>query len=218
MPQGWLSRKLFILFNFFTLGNNPILIQGEVEYLMSSNQPLAPFGSEDVIDSSVTHSLPDMFPVAPTIDLKHQHIWRDTNITGWREGFSHPHPHTLYLTCSDFWSVSQRNARGLAFCFAHALALAHSKYGNDTKTLPEPISTQCVMTDGATFHFVCFQLNTLNFDSGDGVKNLVWFDNNNEMYNKILPKRTMLRNTKYEDYDPEVFKKILALYVNGARL
>ncbi|KAK2143921.1 hypothetical protein NP493_4363g00008 [Ridgeia piscesae] len=132
MPQGWLSRKLFILFNFFTLGNNPILIQGEVEYLMSSNQPLAPFGSEDVIDSSVTHSLPDMFPVAPTIDLKHQHIWRDTNITGWREGFSHPHPHTLYLTCSDFWSVSQRNARGLAFCFAHALALAHSKYGVST--------------------------------------------------------------------------------------
>ena len=91
-------------------------------------------------------------------------------------------------------------------------------FQNDTKTLPEPISTQCVMTDGATFHFVCFQLNTLNFDSGDGVKNLVWFDNNNEMYNKILPKRTMLRNTKYEDYDPEVFKKILALYVNGARL
>ena len=74
------------------------------------------------------------------------------------------------------------------------------------------------MTDGESFNFVCFQLNTLNYDGPDGVKNLVWFDNSNEMYKKILPKRAMLRNTKYEDYDPEVFKKMLALYVNGARL
>ncbi|KAI0231495.1 39S ribosomal protein L37, mitochondrial [Lamellibrachia satsuma] len=212
------AHEAYVSTSYNFQGSNPIWIRGEVEWLMSANRPLAPFTSEEVLDSSVTHSLPDMFPVAPTIDLKHQHVWRDTNITGWRDSFSHPHPHTLFLITDDHWSTSQRNARALAYCFAHALATARSKYGRDTKTLPEPVSTQCVMTDGATFHFVCFQLNTLNFDSGDGVKNLVWFDNNNEMYKKILPNRTMLRNTKYEDYDPEVFRKMLALYVNGAHL
>ena len=86
------------------------------------------------------------------------------------------------------------------------------------KTLREPISTQCVTTNGISFNFVCFQLNTLNFDSEEGVKNLVWFDNNCEMYKKILPKRAMLRNTKYEDYNPEVFQKFLAFYMNGINL
>lgn len=38
-------------------------------------------------------------------------------------------------------------------------------------------------------------------------------DVENKLFNKILPKRAMLRNTKYEDYDPEVFAKILAFYL-----
>ena len=88
----------------------------------------------------------------------------------------------------------------------------------DVKTLPEPITTQCIGTNGEMYSFMCFQLNTLNLDSGDGIKNMAWFDSDNVMYQKILPKRAMLRNTKYEDYDPEVFKKFLAFYVNGAEL
>ena len=57
-------------------------MRGEGEWLMSANRPLPPFASEELMDASMTHSLPDMFPVAPTIDLKHQHVWRDDNITG----------------------------------------------------------------------------------------------------------------------------------------
>jgi large subunit ribosomal protein L37 len=77
-----------------------------------------------------------------------------------------------------------------------------------------------VSTDSIKFNFACFQLNTLDFSTTTGVKNLVWFDSqgNHAMYNKILPKRAMLRNTKYEDYDPEVLQKILAFYVSGANI
>ena len=50
------------------------------------------------------------------------------------------------------------------------------------------------------------------------MKNLVWFDSDHAMYNKILPRRAMLRNTQYEDYDPEVFEKILAFYIQGVNL
>jgi large subunit ribosomal protein L37 len=83
----------------------------------------------------------------------------------------------------------------------------------EAKSLPEPVCTQCVATDGETFDFVYFQLNTLDFTSAQGVKNLVWFDNDNLMYNKIIPRRSMLRNTRYEDYNPEVMKKLVATYM-----
>ena len=54
--------------------------------------------------------------------------------------------------------------------------------------------------------------------SSGGVKNLIWFDSDQPMYNKIVPRRAMLRNTRYEDYNPEVFKKMLAFYIQGANL
>ena len=85
--------------------------------------------------------------------------------------------------------------------------------------LPEPISVQCIHTgNGIDFHFACFQLNTMNFQNEEGVKNLAWFDNDNALFNKILPKRALLRNTKYEDYNPLVLRKILACWINGAKL
>jgi len=88
----------------------------------------------------------------------------------------------------------------------------------ETKVLPEPISTQCVMTDGDTFHFTCFQLNTLNFETGDGVKNLVWFDEERPLFYRLMPKRAMLRNTRYLDYDSDVFRQLVAFYVNSLKL
>ena len=95
---------------------------------------------------------------------------------------------------------------------------SHSYYQSDVTTLPEPVCVQAVSTDGVIFHFGCFQLNTLNLSSDSGVKNMAWFDNDNRMYERLEPKRAMLRNTEYRNYDPAVLRKLFALYVNGADL
>lgn len=87
----------------------------------------------------------------------------------------------------------------------------------EVSDLPQPISTQCLLTDGHNFTLSFFQLNTLRMDSDDGIKNMAWFDSDNKLFNKIVPKRAMLRNTKYEDYDPQVFKKVAAMYLYGAK-
>ncbi len=91
-------------------------------------------------------------------------------------------------------------------------------FQGDVTRLPEPISTQCVVTDGDKYTFIAYQLNTLNLNSMDGIKNLAWVDSDNYMFQRIVPKRAMLRNTRYEDYDPSVFQKFMAMYVNGAKL
>ena len=75
---------------------------------------------------------------------------------------------------------------------------------------------QAVQTNKANFELYAFQLNTLDCSGDDSaVKNLLWMDTRNQLYEKILPKRAMLRNTKYEDSDGHVLEKLLGLYATG---
>ena len=83
----------------------------------------------------------------------------------------------------------------------------------DVKVLPNPVSAQHIGMDAfGNMHFTCFQLNTLNLQAEGGIKNLVWFDNEGALYKKIIPKRQMLRNLKFVDYDPEVLDKLVTMY------
>lgn len=43
---------------------------------------------------------------------------------------------------------------------------------------------QSVGTDGQLFQFMVFQLNTTDLVSGDGIKNLVWIDSDQKLYEK----------------------------------
>ena len=90
----------------------------------------------------------------------------------------------------------------------------------DVKVLPEPITIQNINMDWTTLNFLCFQLNTLDTNNDNGVKNLAWCDNNNKLFSKIYPKpwkeEEIWKKMRYEDYSKEVFKKFLAVFLNGA--
>ncbi|XP_064650784.1 large ribosomal subunit protein mL37-like [Lineus longissimus] len=194
----------------------PIMIKGSHQYLITSDRPLAPFADETMVDDSVQHTMPDLFPLFPTIDLHKTNLYTMENNTGWQMPYSHNIPHTLFVSNgTKLWNPDQLNANSMMFLFGHLIAHAKAKYGADATTLPEPISGQCVHTNGIDFHLIFYQLNTLDFSSTEGIKNFVWFDRSNRLFEKRVPKRAMLRNTKYEDYDPVVFKKLLAVYLNG---
>lgn len=107
---------------------------------------------------------------------------------------------------------NQLLARSLMKSFIAAAACAKHKFGNDVKDLPEPITIQCVQTNGQTFHLSVFQLNTLNIDGIDGKCNLWW----------SMPQLNLYEKADYENskpivtnYNPEVFKRILAFYKNN---
>jgi len=63
-------------------GDKHISIRGKHNLMVYSNQPLPPFADEEMVDASTGHVLPDLFPIAPTIDLLKQHVWKPENITG----------------------------------------------------------------------------------------------------------------------------------------
>jgi len=50
-------------------------------------------------------------------------------VVGIREGFPHQYPHTLVIGYDNQWTVSERNAMALLYCFGHALGLAKRLYG-----------------------------------------------------------------------------------------
>jgi len=206
------------LSTFYFFDGKHIAINAENDLLVCSRRALPAFAEEATVDASTNFQLPYLFPLAPTIDLRKTHVWKTENQPGWRDGFTHPHAHTMFVKYDDRWTTTQRNAKALMYCFGQTAAQARRQHGMDVKTLPKPIAMQCVLTNGFDYSLVCFQLNTLDVsgsEGGRGVKNLVWFDADNAMYNKIVPRRSMLRNTKYEDYDPTVLTKLFALYAYG---
>lgn len=76
----------------------------------------------------------------------------------------------------------------------------------------DPVVVQCIHTDGKDFQFAVFQLNTLDIDSLDGLKNILW----------MTPKIQLFDSCSYIKgkpeligYNPDVFKRWLAFYING---
>lgn len=47
----------------------PVIIRGLSEWLVTSDKPITPFADENIVDASVNYTLPNMYPIVPTIDL-----------------------------------------------------------------------------------------------------------------------------------------------------
>ncbi|XP_067893634.1 39S ribosomal protein L37, mitochondrial isoform X2 [Heterodontus francisci] len=145
---------------------------------------------------------------------------------GFRDGYPFPHAHTLYITESSVNMARFREeplrAKMIMFTFANALARAKLLYGEDPKVLDNPITVQCIATNGRIFQFLVLQLNTTDLQSSnDGVKNLIWLDRDQLLYDyaKCLPtirKKMIQVPAGLSGYCPETFSKFLALYLHGA--
>lgn len=92
--------------------------------------------------------------------------------------FSHPHTVLLHYSNLDVKNEfetpvtkDQFESRAILKAFAIAASRAQSLYGAEVKELERPITVQVVQLDSKRIQFGIFQLNTLDLDSQDGVKN-----------------------------------------------
>ena len=106
------------------------------------------------------------------------------------------------------------HARALTLGFLSALAQARLVYGSDIKgDLPEPVAVNFIHTDGCNFHFSAYQLNTLNLEDSNGIKNIFWHEEDISRlfdvcdYVKAVP--------VLSGYNPEVFSKFAAMYLQN---
>ncbi|XP_072919475.1 large ribosomal subunit protein mL37 [Hemitrygon akajei] len=193
--------------------------------LLSSKQPLPAIAGEKEILSTENHPLPTFYPISPNIDLQQTHVYEVHNDTGFQDGYPFPHAHTLYITDPSVNATLSKpeplRAKMIMFTFANALVRAKILYGEEPKVLDNPITVQCIATNGRLFQFLVFQLNTTNLQSNDGIKNLIWLDQDQLLYEyakclPILKKKMIQVPAGLAGYCPETFSKFLALYLHGA--
>lgn len=70
-----------------------------------------------------------------------------------------------------------------------------------------------------TLNFLVYQLNTMDIDSPDGVKNIVWLDNKSRFFKIVKSKpwkdegKKKNRLPEYVNYHDAAFNKFLAMYL-----
>ncbi|NXX15276.1 RM37 protein, partial [Podargus strigoides] len=201
-------------------------VRGLNGILMNSMAPIPPVATKEEILATKEHVLETFYPISPTIDLQEVNVYQELNDTGFKDGYPYSHPHTLFFLESANirtyrFRPEQLRAKMLMFAFGNALAKAKVLYGNDPKVLEQPVVVQSIGTDGQVFQFMVFQLNTTDLVSNDGIKNLVWIDSDQQLYEnaQCLPeikKRVVVKPAGIYGFQPDTFKKFLALYLHGA--
>ncbi|XP_015283661.1 PREDICTED: 39S ribosomal protein L37, mitochondrial [Gekko japonicus] len=198
-------------------------IRGVNGKLLNAMNPLEPVASKDEILATENDVLETLYPIAPTIDLQEVNKYETKNDTGFRTGYPYPHPHTIYFAHGDKYHrmrPEQLRAKMLMFAFGNALAKARVLYGDEPKVLEKPIVVQSVATNGQSFQFVVFQLNTTDLDPSHGVKNLAWIDADQLLYEDArnrpeIRKKIVTIPAGGHGYQPVTFKKFLAFYLHG---
>ncbi|KAM5247921.1 large ribosomal subunit protein mL37 [Ctenodactylus gundi] len=200
-------------------------VRGTSGTRLSAKDPLPPIASREEVEATENHVLETLYPVSPTIDLQETNVYTVKDDTGFREGCPYPHPHTLYFLekaniRSHRFYPEQLRAKMILFAFGSALAQARLLYGNENKILEQPVVVQSVGTDGRVFQFLVLQLNTTDLTSSEGIKNLVWVDSDQLLYQHfwclpVIKKKVVVEPVGPVDFHPETFRKFLALYLHG---
>ncbi|MEJ1282675.1 39S ribosomal protein L37, mitochondrial [Cricetulus griseus] len=201
-------------------------VRGSNGTILSTKDPLPTIASREEVEATKSHVLETFYPISPIIDLQECHVYDVKDDTGFREDYPYPHLHTLYFLENanlrpHRFPPEQLRAKMLLFAFGNALARARLLYGNATKVLEQPIVVQSVGTDGRVFQFLVLQLNTTDLASSEGIKNLVWIDSDQLLYQHfwcrpVIKKKVMVEPVGPVDFQPETFRKFLALYLHGA--
>ncbi|KAG8199240.1 hypothetical protein JTE90_003667 [Oedothorax gibbosus] len=185
-----------------------VTFQLPCDVMLTSNEPLKQFASAFAVGETAKMEVPNIYPIKPTLDL--DKVYSKPNCYP-MTNFNNRHLHSLFLAQKSTveWLPEQMLSQAIATCFAFAAKEAQMKYGVDVKLLPEPISVQCMYMDIKTFNFIAYQLNTLDLENNEGIKNQMWVDEPAQLYENVSETELIT------NYNPQVFPKLLAFYLNG---
>ncbi|CAH8656709.1 unnamed protein product [Schistosoma margrebowiei] len=242
LPFRWTTRdRLLETFYYWGPEKRRISFSEQHDLVVMGQMPAPLFlNNHDTIQkfsNIATLPVASFGPMSPLIDLTSTSYYREDSTNGWLESqnrrYAFPHIFTVNFSLPNVWSdylepeadpviPEHRYAIAIMNCFASAVAQARSM-GINEGILDKPLCVQCVCSDGVYFDFVTFQLN--NMDVPDyqrsrkldptAPKNFAWIDGNYRLFQKIIPKKHMMRNTKYRDINMSVFDRLSSYYLCG---
>ncbi|KRZ95870.1 39S ribosomal protein L37, mitochondrial, partial [Trichinella sp. T8] len=178
-------------------------------------RPLEPVLSKEAVLKTIEEPLVSIHPVGELIDFTEENISEIENIWPGIAPSSFPSVHTI-LTVKDKdyrypWTSKEMTGNAILSCFTAALISAIRQYGDYCGVLERPIVSQCIQCCENKFDFITFQLNTTDLTKSDGVKNVVWYDGDNQLF-KSLPYWDQF--VEVEEANANVLRKFLAMVFN----
>ena len=215
-----ISYKPYLKASWSRFGYN-FQVSGRTGLLFSSELALPNFAPSIEISKTIGMSCEDKDElISPIFELS-QNVSRK----GFDSGFYSdvfPHPQTLIITEPN-WKLPHLVAQGIMFSFGqliqNAVCEGVALFGN---SLPNPVSIRCIVYNDQKMALLCYQLNTLDFDSDEGIKNQVWlspefpicFTEGVAVQSKNLPDK----NTETLKFPENEFKELVALLLYGQGL
>lgn len=205
------THKPQVSFSWKQNGEN-IQTAGRPGYLVSSRNQLPVFAGDEEVESTRQNELETESPVSILIDLQSyqtKNVWEH----GQLEGSAFPFPHTEIIIDNRGYETGQLVLRAINFCFARIAAFAlQSGAGTLGKRLMNPLTHQAIVTNGRMFAFFCLQLNTLDLEQSDGVKNIVWMDVSLPLYKRIVKKG---KRTSIERFSFKCIERWLSMLLHS---
>jgi len=171
-----------------------VQVSGRHGHLISGKKMLPLFAGEDEIAATCDVDMSWNDVISPFFDL-HPTRSNFSAVNGFLPGSKYPYPQMLIVKNPFGWKTRFNTGQGIFFAFAHAVNTALSRGEQMGTDLMQPVPMQFVSFDGLNFHFVCYQLNTLDFDSDtSGRKNMAWVLSEQELYRKVTVETALLDN------------------------
>ncbi|KAF3420139.1 LOW QUALITY PROTEIN: hypothetical protein E2986_09116 [Frieseomelitta varia] len=189
----------------------------KIDIMMMSSIPLVSIADVNIDNN---FDIPDLYPLHYSIGLSKLDIGgskllypitMDSPLMNVHTIFINHNPEEVKNLTELPVTEDQIHARSMIKSFGAAASCAQQKFGLSVKELPEPIVVQCIQSDGQNFHFSVYQLNTLDIDGKEGIKNFWWSEPSIKLYEEALYKNGQ---PCLEGYNTDVFKRYLAFYKN----
>jgi len=181
-----------------------IQVSGRHGHLISGKKLLPLFAGRDEIESTRGIDVSWMDLISPFFDLQEY----ETNFTpesGFHPDTPFPCPQTLIAINPLRMKSHQNTGQAVFYTFAHALNYALAQGEQMGSDLVNPVPIQCVVFNGLSFDFVCYQLNTLDFsEDNTGLKNMAWICSEQELYNEVTEESYEVIEEEEEGEEPSI--------------
>ena len=210
-----------IVRQFFQRHGERVRLYLPVQNLVTGPNPVSPFADPDSEDAAAA-DLPDLYPMNSLAKLAKVRIYRHENNFPILDYQRHSAPNAVLAVATTYaqeerFTEERIAGEALSRSLALAIGQARVKYGADVRgDLPEPVTVQFVFTTGDRFHFSVFQLNTMDLDSETGRKNYFWHEKETAKLFDVC--EFVEAKPVLEGFNPDVFRKIAAMYVQGLNI